>query len=622
MDRRRVAVLAAALLLPLAGLEARLVQLQILSPGKYTAELRTRRRTLEVVIPPRGRIVDRTGRTIAEDRPCFDLYVVPEEFEKSPAALAEALGLPPEEIEADVERIYRRIEEQMDRRPKRERIRILERERKAPYLLRRDIPFETAFLIETNAGRFPGAVVREGLRRRYPCGAAGAHVAGYVGRMTAEEYRRRLDEGFFTEGFAAVVGEDAVERLEARGVFQDELTCRDGAERAFDARLRGKCGLMIFEREPGRGRTMVELVPSVPGADVDLTIDIDLQRFVEGELAKTPLDSAAVVLDPRTGEALALASNRVFDPNDFVPPLNRAKVREYLDNQGTLRSVAYQEQYPLGSVFKIVTATAGLENRLIAAGTTIECKGKFRPELRHYNCHIWNKTPGASHGPLDLLGAMERSCNIYFYTIGDGMGAEGLKYWALQLGFGERTGLDLPAEVPGRLPARDALSFAIGQSELQVSPLQVAVAMSLIANGGNRVTPHVRRGGGLPPRETAVSRETVDILRKALQEVVYGEHGTASKAGLKELRVAGKTGSAQAGADRDSHAWFASYAPYDDPKYVVVVFVKHGGHGGETAAPVAARIYQRLLRKAATPPGIWRAVERAADILRRVKERM
>jgi len=611
MDRKRVVVLAAVFLLPLAGLEARLVHLQILSEGKYRAELHTRRRSLEIAAPPRGRILDRAGRVVAEDRRSFDAYLVLEEFERAPGAadrLASVLGIPLERVEAGLERLYRRIEEQMDRRPPGERIRILARERRSPYLLERDIGFEAALAMETGGNRYPGSIVREGLRRVYPCVRehahaecvpAGAHLLGYVGKVNAAEYRRMLDDGTFTEGFEALIGEEALDRLKRKGVFLDELVGRDGAERAFHGVLRGKYGLLVFDREPGKVREMVELVPAVPGQDVHLTVDFALQAFIEEELAKISTDAAAVVLDPHSGEILVLASNRSFDPNDFVPPGNRARVEEYRADRGTLQSVAFEEQYPLGSVFKVVPASAGLENRAIASSSTIECRGKLRPDLRHYNCHIWNKTPGAMHGPLTLPGAMERSCNIFFFTLAETLGIDGLRYWSLQFGIGERTGLDLTGEAPGRLPNRDALSFSIGQADLQASPLQVAVAYSVVANGGKRVVPHVRRGGGGPPRETALGPATVSELRQALREVVFGEHGTAKGAGLRELHVAGKTGTAQSGRRNEAgeelvHAWFAGYAPLDSPRFVVTVFVKYGGHGGDVAAPIAAKIFRRL----------------------------
>lgn len=608
MDRRRVIVLAVALLLPIAGLEARLVHLQILSRGRYTAELHTRRRSLEIAAAPRGRILDRQGRVLAEDRRAFDLYVVLEEIEKSPGVeekIARRIGVPPEVVQQRIEEIYRRIETQMNARPK-ERLRILARERRVPYLLERDIEFEAAFEIETCDDRYPGAVVREGLRRVYPCllehehrecpTRTGAHLLGYVGRVSENEaeYRAFLQSGYFTEGFEALIGEDALEGLKAKGVFMDELVGRDGAERSFNGVLRGKYGLMIFEREPGKGREMVELVPAVAGQDVSLTIDWSFQSFLEEELSKLSNEAAAVVLDPHTGEVVGMATNSSFDPNAFVPPKDRSRIREYFETRGALRSIAFRASFPLGSVFKIVTAAAGLENGHVTPSSTIECRGKLRPDLQRYNCHIWNNHRGM-HGPLDLNGAMERSCNIYFFTLGEQLGVDGLDYWARQFGLGQHAGVELKCDV-GRLPRSDSKSFAIGQGELLVSPLQVAVMMSTVANGGRRVTPHFRRGGGAPPQATSLSPATIDTLRRALRDVVHGDHGTAKDVGLREVQAAGKTGTAQSERRDEDHAWFAGYAPMNAPKYVVVVFVRYGGHGGEVAGPVAARVFGRLLK--------------------------
>jgi len=607
MDRKRVLLLGALFLLPLAGLEARLVHLQILSHEKYVADLTNKRRSLEIAPAPRGRILDRAGKVLAEDRRAFELHLVLEEFEKEPGAverLALALDLPTDSIRQGIEKIYRRIEEQMDRRPRHERLRILAREKRTPYLLVRDLQAEVALTIETSY-RFPGAVVREGLRRNYPFRTAGCHLVGYLGKVGSEEYGRLLEGGYFTEGFEEAVGEEAVAHLVRKGVFLEETVGREGAEKNFNEALRGKCGLVVFAREPGRPREVEDVLPVVPGKDVDLTIDIGLQQFVEKVLEAAPDEAAAVVLDPRSGEIFVLASNRLFDPNRFTPPAKASEIRDYLDPNGShpLRSRAFAEQYPLGSIFKIVTATSGLENGLVDAEKTIECHGKFKPNLKHFNCHIWNNHQG-THGSLTLRQAMEVSCNIFFYTLGEQMGVAGLRYWALQYGLGQKTGLDLPGEAAGQVPDRqqyaaDALSLAIGQQDLRTTPLQVAVLLSVVANGGKKIVPHLRRGVVLPPEPTVISPATIEEIRRGLSDVVHGERGTAKDSGLRECDVAGKTSSAQSGKSRDgkelpTHAWFAGYAPRSSPKYVLVVFIKHGGHGGETAAKMAAQILKEI----------------------------
>lgn len=585
MDRRRIFVLTIALLLPLAGLEARLVHLQLVASKTYLGDLNARRRSLEIATPARGTIYDRTGKKLAYDERAFDLYLVLDEFEKDPDAFERlAPLLPVTDLQRKIEIIYEKIERQLNLRPKRERLRILARERRAPYLVERGLDFDVAMTIETGGDRYPGTVVREGLKREYPFGTAGCHFVGYLGLPSQEECDELARTG--TEGFAAFIGEEELDRLVGKGIFHDELLGRAGIEKTYNTQLRGKYGLMIFEREPGKSREMVELIPAIAGQDLHLTVDIDVQKFVENLLiAECPTDAAAVVLDPHTGEVIALVSNRLYDPN--APG---SYVTDTVNKP--MRSRAFGDHAQLGSVFKIVPATAGLENRIVTGATEIECKGKFRPELVHYNCHIWNGNKFGMHGPLKLADAMAKSCNIFFYTIGEQVGVDGLKYWAEQFGLGSRTGLDVPGEAPGSLPKRDALSSAIGQGELMVTPLQVAVMMSVIANGGKRVTPHLRRGGGLPPVATILESSTIEYLRASLVEVV--RHGTARDKGLEKWKIAGKTGTAQTGRDREDHAWFAGYFPHDAPKYAVVVLVEHAGHGGDIAAPLVEKIAERL----------------------------
>lgn len=606
MDRNRVLIIAGVVLLPFLGLGARLVHLQIISKDQYIQELNSRSRSLEIAVPHRGRILDRNGNVLAEDRRAFDLHIILDEFEEISGGteqLALFLGRSPAEIDAGIERIYLRIERQMNRRPKNERMVILRRERKAPYLLKRDIGFESAYLVETHPEQFPGLLVREGLKRTYPYGNVGGHLIGYVGKINGApgEYERQLENGYFTEGFEEKIGEDGTRSLIRKGVFAEEVTGRAGTERTYNEKLRGKYGILIFERKRRGARKMVEVMPTVPGEDLDLTIDIKLQKYIENQLEPLEETACALVLNPHNGELLALVSNRTFNPNHFVPPATAENVNQYLQDQKNkpLLSRAYRDQFQLGSIFKIVSAAAALENKLVTGETKIECTGKFKPNLKHFNCHIWNSYQGL-HGPLTLSGALEVSCNIYFYWIGEQMGIQGLNYWAQQFGLGRKTGIDLLGEVPGQLPRRqkwpaDGYALAIGQHDLMVSPLQIGVLMSVIANGGKRIIPHVLRGTEVSPQPTLLSPDTIEILRSGLYEVVHGARGTARKPGLIEFDVAGKTSSAQNQRGKKAHAWFGGFAPHNDPLYTVIVFVKHGGSGGESAAPIAEKIIKYLM---------------------------
>lgn len=604
MDRSRITLLSALLLLPMGGLQARLVHLQVTNPQDYGAAPGTNRSSIQLIPAERAPIRDAKGRMLAQDRRAFDCYLVLEEYEKGPAPLGEILKMPADDLQGEIEKIYQKIEKQVEHRPPQERRRLYLRERRTPYLLRRDIPFEAALAIETNPQKYAGALVRESLKRHYPRGAAACHVLGYLGRATSNEneFRRMMQNHYFTEGLEELIGEDGIAQLYRRGAFQEELVGTAGIERRYDDVLRGRPGVGILEREPGTSnKTLTELKPPQPGRDVELTLDIDFQAAVESALA-VPNPAAAVVLDPWTGAVLALASNRTYNPNDFTPPGNPKAIGEALqDNVGKpLISRAFGQHYQEGSIFKVVTSVAGLEEKKVRPDELLPCRGKFRENSQHFGCWIWNEHRGM-HGEVDLTGGLERSCNCYFFEVGRRCGWDAVVRWALALGYGSRTGIDLPGEAGGIVPRRcgnkdDVLSLAIGQHELMVSPLQAAVMMAAIANGGKRVTPHLCRAAETaPPQPLGISPSTIAEIRKGLSRVVHGPHGTAHATALKDLDVCGKTSSAQAGPR--THAWFAGYAPREKPEAVVVVFVEGGGHGGEAAAPIAAKILEIFLKK-------------------------
>src|SRR6185369_6119440 len=249
--------------------------------------------------------------------------------------------------------------------------------------------------------------------------------------------------------------------------------------------------------------------PAESGASLELTIDIEFQRAVEKILAG-PLHASAVVLDATDGSVLALACNRGYDPNDFTPPGNAAAVRSALqDNDNKpLLCRACQDQFAAGSFFKVVTSIAGLEAKAVKADEVLFCRGKFDEKKSHFNCWIWNEFRG-THDRVTLHQALEKSCNCYYYEVGRRVGIEAISRWGRALGFGSATGLDLPGESAGRIPdsgrEEDAMMLAIGQSHLMVTPLQAAVMMAAVANGGNRVTPHLRRGTGTPPVPLQIS---------------------------------------------------------------------------------------------------------------------
>jgi penicillin-binding protein 2 len=603
MDRSRVLFLLGGLLLPLGGLEARLLQLQVLNAPESRGDISSTRQSLQVERSRRGRILDAQGRVLAEDVRAFDVYLVLEEYEKAPWPLAALLNRPAEEIQQEVEQIYAKIEKQVNRRPLAERRRLYQRERRTPYLLARNVPFDAALAIETAPRLHPGALIRESLRRRYPFGAAAGHLTGYEGKITANEaeFRDLLQSGVLYEGFEEFIGQDGIAQLYQRGAFHDERVGRAGVERSYDDDLRGRLGLLQIERVVGSSaQNVTDLKPSEAGKDVELTIDLEVQKAAEAAL-ESAVQGAVVVIDVRTGAVLALASNSTYDPNVFIPPANGPEIRRLVSDTETrpLQSRAFAQHFQLGSVFKIVTAVAALEEKKVRPGELLPCRGRFDESARGLGCWIWNEHRGM-HGEVNLAQALEQSCNCYFYETARRMDIEPIVRWARAFGFGATTGLDVPGEVAGRVPSRrvsanDALHLAIGQGDFMATPLQAAVMMAAVANGGRRVLPHVRRDLAPAPVPIPVSAETLDDVRRGLVDVVFGARGTARTTRLREVKAAGKTGSAQNGRDGRPHSWFAGYAPHDAPRVAIAVFGAFAGHGGDYAAPAAARVLEKVL---------------------------
>lgn len=591
----------------------RAFELQVLEADDYRKDLTAKRRALVVLKAARGRILDRNGKVLAYDERAFDLYVVLEDFLKDNpgvAKLARLLDKPVEEIEARlaknlaaVDRIVARTEPRLQRRR-------AAYERKAPRLLFGGIGFDAAYEIELHPETYPGLFVRESLRRVYPFGQIGAHVVGYVGMINNKEYDRLLQGGYLIENLDEILGAEGAEMLKKRGYLMDEMIGRCGVEKSCDAILRGKPGLAIIERDLEHGtRTQLDLRAASPGKDVTLTIDIEFQAKVEKALNDSIHScGAAVVTNPMTGEVLALASKPSFDPNDFVPPASRAKVNAYFSEESLLTKPMLNRPisgaYQLGSIFKIVVGLAGLEEGKIAPGQQIHCNGYIEEGKRKFQCWIYREHHGATHGPLSLESALERSCNVMFYSLGRDLGLAGISKYARPLGFGERTGIKISGESRGQYPygprftmwrRSDSMALAIGQSYMLVTPMQVAKAIGAIAARGRVIRPRILIDE--PVDETRIEGRHWDVVYAGMLKVTGGSAGTARGAGMQKWGVAGKTSSAQTITGKNAHAWFAGFAPVDHPRLSVVVLIEYGGKGGEAAAPVAAKIFEAFFAK-------------------------
>jgi len=348
----------------------------------------------------------------------------------------------------------------------------------------------------------------------------------------------------------------------------------------------------------------------VHGAALRLTLDLRLQRALREGLGDEA--GAGVFLDPWTGEVLALLSTPSFDPNlfaDGMSPEQWKRITE--DPRRPLHDRAIASHYAPGSVFKVLMAVAGLETGTVGVGKTVYCGGSTKIYGQRRLC--WKR---GGHGTVDLRSALTHSCNIYFYELGKELGVDAIDRYSEMFGIGRLTGIDVPGEVPGIRPSRewkrqhlgdrwypgDTISIAIGQGLLAVTPLQMATLVGAVATGGRVVRPHLTSGTNSPSRQLELSPQTLRLVQQALREAV--EQGTGTRAALEGISVAGKTGTAQvyrhsAGIDSDKlpkaerdHAWFAGYAPADDPRIAFAVIVEHGGHGGASAAPVARAVLE------------------------------
>jgi len=483
-----------------------------------------------------------------------------------------------------------------------------------------DVPLEVVAEIEGHPHSYPGVKIVERIRRTYPQGRLASHVLGYVGAVTA----RDLATGQAGEAYHP---EDRIGRV--------------GVERQYESVLRPVRGVAVELTDRSRQRlaTWHEAEPRA-GRDLVLTIDSRLQRTAENLLRDAlkrrravwpdaaPAGGAILVLDVRTGGILAGASVPDFDPNLFAGR-GGGRARALLsDPTQPLFNRAIQMAIPPGSVFKLVSALALLQSHMVRPGEAIDCRG-YLGSPDQWRCALFRRQ-GVGHGHVDLADALCVSCNVFFFHHAGRLGPEALVSWALDLGFGQRTGVDLPGESAGTLPTpesapqqwgrpwrkADTRLIAVGQGPVEVTPIQVARMVAAVANGGLLVTPHVAARLALPedPRYAAEPSEplldlppprpipgldvaNLAVIQAGMRRVVADPAGTAHPGlYIDGLPVAGKTGTAQTGPGRLEHAWFAGYLPADSPQYAVVVVLEHAGNAGQTACPVAKRLALAMKR--------------------------
>jgi len=562
-----------------------LLRLQVVQHDELQRLAEQNRVRLDVLRAPRGAIRDRFGRLLADNQPSFDVVFRPmpaESVSRARAIVRSAwLATVSALVQDDTLAVRRRVEEA--------------NRTGQTAVLRRNAPYAVMAAVEEVRADLPGIDVQVAPIRRYPEGMLAAQMLGYAGEINDQELSDREDEGY---KLGDLIGKSGIERK-----YEDVLRGQNGAE------------FVVVNAMGKRVSTLREGPPRlpVPGHDVTLTIDLGLQRAVEEAMAGVQR-GAAVVLDPRDGSILAMVSKPAFDPNEFSRGISNARWQE-LSAQGDnpLLNRAVQSAYPPGSTFKIVCMLAGLRSGLVRPDShqPVACNGGFTFGGRRFGC--WDHR---GHGSIDLITALEFSCDVYFFQLGLELGLDRIEQTARALGLGERTGIDLPAEVRGLVPSAEyynrhfrsghwprgvLLNLGIGQGELLTSPLQLAMMTGEIANGGHPIRPHVVRAiQGVPEfkigKPVAPGIEADETAWNAVHEAMVRvvSAGTAKGAQVPGIEVAGKTGTAQNPHGRD-HALFVCYAPADHPTLALCMVAENSGHGGVVCAPLVGRLLRTTL---------------------------
>ena len=565
-------------------------KIQVLDHKKYW-EKSEANRMREIVLPSqRGLIKDRGETILADNKASFKVSIIREnceDYDKSCRKISRLL-----KIEEDV------LKERIKRY---ESFPVFK-----PIVIKENLSFEEVAVIEARKLEFPELFLQAEPKRFYPFGNLAAHALGYIQELSGEEIKKGL---YQQRRLGDLIGKTGVEK-----VYEATLVGTDGeALEIVDSmgRSKGK----IAKREPEKGQNII------------LTIDYALQEKAEELLEGR--EGAVVMMDPQTGEILALASYPTFDPNKFI---DRFTPEEWLDLVNSpefpLENRAIRGQYAPGSIFKLVIDLGALELGIIDEETTFTCKGEIEIYNEPFTCWVEK-----GHGEMNLIQAIRNSCNIYHYQVGKKMGIDEISRYAKMLGFGAKTGIDLPGEKTGLVPdpqwkrevrkerwqPGETISVSIGQGPLLVTPLQVALYTSIIANRGRKVTPHLLNSQSLAGKRVFSEKDAVDIELSTFETVIQGmwevvnKGGTGWAANVKGFDICGKTGSTQLiSTEKDkekkveeeeeeeetkTHSWFTGFAPRDNPKIVVTVIIEYGGMGGATAAPLARKLFNSYRRK-------------------------
>lgn len=550
---------------------AKLLQLQVIDGGKYRAMSENNRLRVLKTLAPRGIIFDRNGIPLVKNVPVFSVSLSPDDSDDIDLnSLAELLGA-----------TKREIEEKMTDKGNSPFI---------PVRLKQGLSFEEVARIEARKSDFPGLFVETEVGREYLFGKTGAHIIGYLGKISAAQ----------------------LENPQLKFFPPDALVGQWGVESLYDDQLRGIPGERVIEVDAlGRELRLIQQRPSVVGHDITLSIDISIQKAIEDAFGDKA--GALVAIKPDSGEILALESLPSFDPNVFSRGVKQQDWKELMeDKKKPMLNRALQSQYPPGSTFKIITAIAALEEGVIETDRHISCTGGISYGKWTFGC--WKK---GGHGSVDFHRALVESCDTYFYEVGRRLGIDKIHKYATAFGLGTETGLSLRVkERKGLIPSTawkmqrskapwylgETYNAAIGQGYVAATPIQMAKMLSTVVNGGSIYNLSIIKGGSKPVGRVEMKPDTLRLVKEALAGVVNEPGGTAHGALSAMTVIGGKTGTAQVIGKRkgvgerfQDHAWFVAFAPVDNPAIAVSVFVEHGGHGGSTAAPIAKKAIEAYI---------------------------
>jgi penicillin-binding protein 2 len=561
-------------------------KLQVIDSDKFLQWAERNRVRSIPVIAPRGRMLDRNGRVLIDNYPSFSVLLLrddPAQVEKNLPAISEGLGIPIQDLKEQL---------QQSRNLKNFQPIVIK-----PEASKADVAF-----IDSHRTDIPLLEMLMVHRRRYLPGGFMSHASGYVGEVSEQQIE--ASNGRFRPG--DFVGKSGLERQ-----YNDLLQGTDGMRR-------------VVVNSVGKEVDHLPTQEAIPGKQIQLTIDYDLQQVAEQALGAR--QGAVVALDPRSGEILAMVSHPAPDPNDFAIRVSNEEWKQLNDDPATpLLNRAIQAQLAPGSVFKIIMATAMLEDKVPPLSFTAYCPAYAVFYGRQFKCHVFGKTSG--HGVVDLHKAIIESCDVFFYNVGQRLGIDRISYYASHMGLGRRTGIDLPSEETGLVPSEEwvqrvfhrrwypgeTISVAIGQGAVTATPLQLAYAIGGVAMGGVYKQPHLLKDApNVREERFSISESTVEKVTDAMYGVVNEAHGTGGALKLTGVDFSGKSGTAQIinydlrsrlGKNKQfkDNSWFVGYAPRRTPEIVVSVLVQAGGHGSEAAGPVVRDVvkayYDKKMKK-------------------------